>query len=109
MNIIVRSVKPSEENQASGGTRPAMILNYGLKYSDFDRMIETIPTIRKVLPIREIRKQIRRGSYTIEGRVVGTTEEYARRRFQDQARVGFEGLDNFGKKSVDGQFQSVTA
>src|ERR1700722_12499502 len=76
-NIIVRSVKPSEENQASGGTRPAMILNYGLKYSDFDRMIETIPTIRKVLPIREIRKQIRRGSFTIEGRVVGTTEEYA--------------------------------
>jgi len=54
-----------------------MILNYGLKYSDYDRMIETIPTIRKVLPIREIRKQIRRGSYTIEGRVVGTTEEYA--------------------------------
>ena len=54
-----------------------MILNYGLKYSDFDRIIETIPTIRKVLPIREIRKQIRHGEYTIEGRVVGTTEEYA--------------------------------
>ena len=76
-NIIIRSVKPSEENQASGGNRPAMILNYGLKYSDFDRIIETIPTIRKVLPIREIRKQIRHGEYTIEGRVVGTTEEYA--------------------------------
>jgi putative ABC transport system permease protein len=76
-NIIIRSVKPSEENQASGGNRPAMILNYGLKYSDFDRIIETIPTIKKVLPIREIRKQIRRGALTVEGRVVGTTEEYA--------------------------------
>jgi putative ABC transport system permease protein len=76
-NIIIRSVKPSEETQASGGNRPAMILNYGLKYSDFDRIIETIPTIRKVLPIREIRKQIRHGALTIEGRVVGTTEEYA--------------------------------
>ena len=54
-----------------------MILNYGLKYSDFDRIVETIPTIRKVLPIREIKKQIRRGSYTLEGRVVGTTEDYA--------------------------------
>ena len=54
-----------------------MILNYGLKYSDFDRMVETIPTIRKVLPIREIRKQIRRGSYYLDGRVVGTTEDYA--------------------------------
>ena len=76
-NIIIRSVKPSEEQQASGGNRPAMILNYGLKYSDFDRIVETIPTIRKVLPIREIKKQIRHGSYTLEGRVVGTTEDYA--------------------------------
>ncbi len=76
-NIIIRSVKPSEEAQASGGNRPAMILNYGLKYSDFDRIVETIPTIRRVLPIREIRKQIRRGSYTIDGRVVGTTQDYA--------------------------------
>ena len=45
-NIIIRSVKPSEETQATGG-RPARILNYGLKYSDFDRIVNTIPTIRK--------------------------------------------------------------
>ena len=75
-NIIIRSVKPSEEAQASSG-RPTQILNYGLKYSDFDRMVETIPTIRKILPIREIRKQIRRGTYVLEGRVVGSTHEYA--------------------------------
>ena len=76
-NIIIRSVKPSDEAQASGGNRPAMILNYGLKYSDYDRIVETMPTIRRVLPIREIRKQIRRGSYSLEGRVVGTTQDYA--------------------------------
>jgi putative ABC transport system permease protein len=75
-NIIIRSVKPSDEAIASGG-RPPRILNYGLKYADFDRMVETIPTIRKILPIREIRKQIRRGAYSLEGRVVGTTHEYA--------------------------------
>jgi putative ABC transport system permease protein len=75
-NIIVRSVKPSDEAQATAG-RPARVLNYGLKYSDFDRMVETIPTIRKVLPIREIRKQIRRGSFFLDGRVVGTTHDYA--------------------------------
>ena len=75
-NIIIRSVKPSEETQATGG-RPSRILNYGLKYSDFDRIVNTIPTIRKVLPVREIRKQIRRGSYFFDGRVVGTTEDYA--------------------------------
>jgi putative ABC transport system permease protein len=76
-NIIVRSVKPSDEAIASSSGRPTSILNYGLKYSDFDRMVETIPTIRKILPIREIKKQIRRGPNVIEGRVVGTTHEYA--------------------------------
>ncbi len=76
-NIIIRSVKPSDEAQATTSGRPTMILNYGLKYSDFDRMVETIPTIRKILPIREIRKQVRRGPHAIEGRVVGTTHDYA--------------------------------
>ncbi len=75
-NIIVRSVKPSDEAIDSSG-RPTQILNYGLKYSDYDRMVETIPTIRKILPIRELKKQIRRGPNVIEGRVVGTTHEYA--------------------------------
>src|SRR6516165_7565588 len=75
-NIIVRSVKPSDEAQATGG-RPSRILNYGLKYDDFDRIMATVPTIRKALPIREIRKQIRRLQYFLDGRVVGTTHEYA--------------------------------
>jgi putative ABC transport system permease protein len=76
-NIIVRSMKPTEEAQVNAGGRPAQILNYGLKYSDFDRIVSTIPTIRRVLPIREIKKQIRRGNYTVDGRVVGTTQDYA--------------------------------
>ncbi len=75
-NIIVRSVKPTEETQAAGG-RPSRILNYGLKYDDYDRLMATIPTIKKALPIREIRKEIRRLHYAIEGRVVGTTADYA--------------------------------
>ena len=37
----------------------------------------TVPTIRKSLPIREIRKQIRRLQYFLDGRVVGTTHDYA--------------------------------
>ena len=75
-NIIVRSVKPSDEAQATAG-RPARILNYGLKYADYERIMETVPTIRKVLPIREIRKGIRRYQYNLDGRVVGTTQDYA--------------------------------
>lgn len=74
-NIIIRSVKPSDETQAQGG-RPARVLNYGLKYDDFDRILATVPTIKKALPIREIRKQIRHLEHYLDGRVVGTTHEY---------------------------------
>jgi putative ABC transport system permease protein len=76
-NIIVRSVKPTDESQVStsGGGRRS-ILNYGLKYEDYDRILATVPTIKKSLPIREIRKQIRHLDKAIDGRVVGTTHEY---------------------------------
>ncbi len=74
-NIIVRSIKPSDEAQAAGG-RPARILNYGLKYEDYDRVLATVPTIKKALPIREIRKQVRHLNHFIDGRVVGTTHDY---------------------------------
>jgi putative ABC transport system permease protein len=75
-NIIIRSVKPSDEAQATGG-RPSRVLNYGLKYDDYDRILATIPTIKRALPIREIRKQIRHLTHALDGRVVGTTQDYA--------------------------------
>ena len=74
-NIIYRSVKPSDEAQATGG-RPARVLSYGLKYDDFDKIMATVPTIKKALPIREIRKQIRYLNRFLDGRVVGTTADY---------------------------------
>jgi putative ABC transport system permease protein len=75
-NIIYRSVKPSDESMSSGGGR-RMVLNYGLKYDDYDRLLATVPTLKKALPIREIRKQIRYLSRFLDGRVVGTTQDYA--------------------------------
>jgi len=87
-NVIVRSVKPTEETQAAGG-RPARILNYGLKYDDFDRLLATVPTIEKALPIREIRKQIRYLNRALDGRVVGTTFEYAEFNHLEMARGRF--------------------
>src|SRR4051795_9435086 len=39
-NIIIRSVKPTVETQGAGG-RLTLILNYGLKYEDYDRILAT--------------------------------------------------------------------
>src|SRR3954464_7344519 len=41
-NIIVRSAKPSDEAQSTGGSRRS-ILSYGLKYVDYDRIMATVP------------------------------------------------------------------
>jgi putative ABC transport system permease protein len=76
-NIILRSVKPSDDAQAASGRPAPLILRYGLKYADYERIVETVPTIKQVLPVREIRKQIRSVESAFDGRIVGTTHEYA--------------------------------
>lgn len=82
--IIVRSVKPpSEVTSGNRGPTP-----YGLKRSEFDTLVTTIPTIRSALPIREIRRQFRYGDRQVDGRLVGCTPEYAEvtRLFADRGR-----------------------
>jgi putative ABC transport system permease protein len=87
-NVILRSVKPSDESQSTGGGRRT-ILTYGLTYADFDRVLETVPTITRALPIREIRKEIRHHNNAIDGRVVGTTHDYADFNHLDMERGRF--------------------
>ncbi len=72
-NIIVRSIKPPNEVTANiRGPVP-----YGLLREDYDRLIETIPTIKSALPIREMRRQFRYRDKLIDGRLVGCTPGYA--------------------------------
>jgi putative ABC transport system permease protein len=72
-NIIVRSVKPMEEtkqNQQQG------ILQYGLTYSDLERIRDTVPTIVSVTPMREFRKDLRLFDRKLEGHVVTVMPNY---------------------------------
>jgi len=72
-NIIVRSVKPPREATANvRGPIP-----YGLKRAEFDILVATVPTLKKAVPIREMRRQIRNGGKLVDGRLVGCTPDYA--------------------------------
>jgi len=74
-NIIVRSVKPVDDNKQ----KPTQwILNYGLTSQDVDRIVCTIPTVQSVTPLREFRKDLRRLDHKLEGRVVAVTPDYLR-------------------------------
>ena len=78
-NIIVRSVKPSDQGSASSGGGRSFFLEYGLLRDDFQRIVTNLPkgVIEQAVPIREMRKELRRDDRTVEGRVVGCTPVYA--------------------------------
>lgn len=72
-NIIVRSIKTTENTQGSGFS----VASYGLTRKDYFRLIATIPTIRRAVPIRELRRRFSYGSTKpMEGRLVGSTPDY---------------------------------
>ncbi len=70
--IMVRSVPPPTDKLAQSGITP-----YGLKRAEFDMLLQTVPTIRSAIPIREIKRTFKFADRTVEGRLVGCTPEYA--------------------------------
>src|SRR5688572_24156991 len=68
-NIIVRTIKPSADEVQDSG--------YGLTRDDYLRLLATVPTIDKALPIREVTREFRYGTRKFEGRCVGCTPDYA--------------------------------
>ena len=75
LNVIIRSVKPAEETKQSGLGRN-MLLDYGLTYRDGARLQSTIPGVRRVLPLRIIRENVRFGQNEYPCQVIGTLPVY---------------------------------
>jgi putative ABC transport system permease protein len=74
-NIIIRSVKPPSDNKAATAGR-SYVAEYGLTYADLGRL-DTIPGIKRVLPVRIIRDEIRFNAMVQQGQVIGTRPLYA--------------------------------
>lgn len=73
-NVIVRSVKPPHEvTQSSTRSR---VLSYGLLRSDYKVLTNTLPTINRAAPIREVDREIRYLKEAMNARVVGCTADY---------------------------------
>src|SRR5882762_2393520 len=54
-NIILRSVKPPEEQKVSDKGSQSYVLQYGLTYTDIKRIRSTIPGVTVILPARIMR------------------------------------------------------
>ena len=74
--IEVRSVTSATLPQ-TGVESPARTVDVGLRYIEFERLMATVPAIKKAIPIREDRMRIHRAGRVLDGRVIGTTQYYA--------------------------------
>ncbi len=79
-NVIIRSVKPTQQNTTEETTQQqtsSRVMEYGLRYKDLDRLTATLPTIQRAVPITLVRKRAQATHRNIaNARILGTTPDY---------------------------------
>ncbi len=73
-NIIITSVKPEQETQASKGN--TAMLEYGITHVDHDLIVNTIPHVESVVSLRRVSEHVYRRDKSFYGKVAGTTPEF---------------------------------
>ncbi len=73
-NVILRSVKPPEA--VNQGNQMARVNSYGLTRADMSRIVDTFPAVRRVVPVREIQREVRHLSRVVDARVLATRHDY---------------------------------
>jgi len=87
-NIILRSVKPPEENKVQGGFA-SFSVEYGLTYADISRIKETVPGVTIIVPGRIIRDYVWNIGRRVDAEIVGTVPWYPSMRNHPVARGRF--------------------
>jgi putative ABC transport system permease protein len=88
-NIIVRSIKPPDSD--TGGSRT--VDDFGVRRSEAELILSTVPTVERVVPIRELQQNFvyngNPNAKPIDGRLVGCTPQYAQINRLEVARGHF--------------------
>src|SRR5262245_10231864 len=88
-NIILRSVKPPEEQKVSDRGSQSFVLQYGLTYTDIKRIKSTIPGVTVVVPGRIMREYVWNISRRMDCEIMGTVPWYPQMRNHRVARGRF--------------------
>ncbi|MEK6239092.1 MAG: ABC transporter permease [Planctomycetales bacterium] len=79
-NVIIRSVKPDQQNSEEEGSKEqksSRVMDYGLRYKDLDRLTAALPTILRAVPIKLVRKRAQAAHRAVpHARILGTTPGY---------------------------------
>jgi putative ABC transport system permease protein len=73
---FVVSVKPPEGSSSSSPGRRSQVERYGLLRSDYELLVNAIPTVSGATPVRESRQVVRYHDRSLPGRLVGCTPGY---------------------------------
>ena len=100
-NIIIRSVKPPDEQKVSNQGSQSYVLNYGITYADAERIEATIPGVTVILPERNIHDYVWNISHRVDCEIIGTVPWYPTMRNQPVASGHFfTANDMAGRTSV---------
>ncbi len=72
-NIILQSVPPPRDTDSDDN---AFVLEYGLRYLDAERIKNTVPNVSVLTQARKIRQTAKRGVWSLETNLVGTSPWY---------------------------------
>jgi putative ABC transport system permease protein len=75
-NIILRSVKPPEQQKVSDQGSQSYVLNYGLTYADVKRIRATITDVQIILPSRVMREFVWNIDRRLDCEIVATVPWY---------------------------------
>ncbi|GAB5440382.1 MAG: ABC transporter permease [Fuerstiella sp.] len=96
-NIIVRSVQPNAGSEQDANNRVKI---YGLTRADYRRIVENIPNIRRAIPMRELRFELRLEDRTADAKLVGCVEDYLQLNRLEVARGRWLSSRDRGKKVI---------
>src|SRR3989440_6196919 len=75
-NVILRSVKPPEEQKVSERANQSYVLQYGLTYRDIQRLRSTIPGVTIVVPSRIMHEYVWNISRRVDCDITATVPWY---------------------------------
>jgi putative ABC transport system permease protein len=100
-NIILKSIKPPEEQKVSDKGSQSYVMQYGVTYKDVQNIRATIPGVTVVMPARLIREYAWNISRRVDCEMVGTVPWYPEMRNHRVAQGRFfTETDMDGKASV---------
>ena len=97
-NIIVRTKEPNLGGDSQDAN--SRVKTYGLLRDDYKRIVSNIPSIRRAVPMREVRFELRLGNRTADAKLVGCVEDYLELNRLEIARGRWLTPRDRGKKVV---------